>query len=167
MAGKCLAACVLTMVLAAALGCLQEVSQERIQEILKQKEVYEDRSTRKPDPPGQMLAGKRLKKANLKGANLRSAMLAGADLRGADLAGADLTAAMLLGANLSHAKLVDAIFENAMLLGTQLEGAHIDGANFKNSAFLTQEQIDDACGKPRILPEGLKAPTDGNCEQPQ
>ena len=37
----------------------------------------------KPDPPGQMLAGKRLKKANLK--RRKSAMLAGAALAGADL----------------------------------------------------------------------------------
>ena len=163
MAGKCVTACALTMVLAAALGCLQEVSQERIQEIMKQKQMYEDQSRRKPDPPGQMLAGKRLKQAKLRGANLRSAMLAGADLREADLEGADLTGAMLLGANLSDARLLNAIFENAMLLGAQLENADISGANFNNSAFLTQDQIDDACGTPRVLPEGLKPPK--SCEQ--
>jgi hypothetical protein len=152
------------LLLCVSFGCLQTGDQERIQEIMKQKQAYEDQSRRKPDPPGQMLAGKRLKQANLKGANLRSAMLAGADLRKADLEGADLTGAMLLGANLSDAKLVDAIFENAMLLGAQLENAHIDGANFKNSAFLTQDQLDDACGTPRILPEELQPPK--SCPQP-
>lgn len=131
---------------------------------MKQKQVYEDQSRRKPDPPGQMLAGKRLKKEKLKGANLRSTMLAGADLRETDLEDADLTGAMLLGANLSGANLVNANFENAMLLGAQLENAHISGANFKNTAWLTQDQIDDACGTPRVLPEGLKAPTGVNCK---
>ena len=162
MAGKFLVSSILIMLLSVSFGCLQS-DQERIQEILKQKQVYEDQSRRKPDPPGQMLAGKRLKNEKLRSANLRSAMLAGADLREADLEGADLTGAMLLGANLSDAKLVDAIFENAMLLGAQLEGAHIDGANFKNSAFLTQEQLDDACGTPKVLPEELKAPK--SCQQ--
>ena len=164
MAGKFLASCALTMALASPLGCLQAADEKRIQEIMKQKQVYEDASRRKPDPPGQMLAGKRLKQAKLKGANLRSAMLAGADLREADLEGADLTGAMLVGANLSDARLLNALLENAMLLGAQLENADISGANFNNSAFLTQDQIDDACGTPRVLPEGLKPPK--SCEQP-
>jgi hypothetical protein len=150
------------MMLAAPLGCFHDVDQEKIQKIMQQ--VHDDQRREKPGPPGQMLAGKRLKNAKLKGANLRSAMLAGADLREADLEGADLTGAMLFAANLSDAKLVDAIFENAMLLGAQLEGAHIDGANFKNTAFLTQDQIDDACGTPRVLPEGLKASKGVSCE---
>jgi len=151
------------MMLAAPFGC-QDVDQEKIQKIMQQ--VYDDQRREKPGPPGQMLAGKRLKKANLKAANLRGAMLAGADLREADLEGADLTGAMLFAANLSDAKLVDAIFENAMLFAAQLESAHIDGANFKDTAFLTQDQIDDACGTPRVLPEGLKAPKRVSCEQP-
>jgi uncharacterized protein YjbI with pentapeptide repeats len=113
-----------------------------------------------------MLAGQRLKNANLKGANFRSAMLAGADLREADLEDADLSGAMLLGANLGHAKLVNANFEGAMLLGVHLENARIDGANFKDTAFLTQDQIDDACGTPKALPEPLKAPKARSCEQP-
>jgi hypothetical protein len=164
MPSKFVVSSVLIMPLSVSFGCLQAVDEARIQEIMKQKQVYEDQSRRKPDLPGQMLAGKRLKQAKLKGANLRSAMLAGADLREAELEGADLTGAMLLGANLSDAKLVDAILENAMLLGAQLENAHIDGANFNNSAFLTQDQIDDACGTPAVLPEELKAPK--SCEQP-
>ena len=155
---------VLITLLSVSSGCLQAADEKRIQEIMKQKQVYEDQSTRKPDPPGRMLAGKRLKKANLKGANLRQAMLAGADLREADLENADLTGAMLLGANLSGANLVNANFENANFLGAQLERAHIDGTNFKSSAFLTQDQIDEACGNPRALPEELKAPTGVNCK---
>jgi hypothetical protein len=110
------------------------------------------------DIKGQMLAGARLRKAKLNGANLHMAMLAGADLRGSDLESADLSHAMLVGANLSGANLVNATFEGAMLLGAQMEGARIDGADFKNAAFLTQDQVDEVCGKPKVLPEGLRAP---------
>lgn len=104
-----------------------------------------------------MLAGVRLRKAKLKGANLELAMLAGADLREADLEYANLKQAMLLGANLSRAKLLNTNFEDANLLGASLEGARIEGASFKN-AYVTQDQIDEACGKPRALPRGLKVP---------
>ncbi len=107
---------------------------------------------------GQMLAGARLKKAKLNGANLHMAMLAGADLRGSDLASADLRGAMLLGANLSGANLVNTNFEGAMLLGARMEGARIDGADFKNAAFLTQEQVNEACGTPKVLPEEIRTP---------
>lgn len=108
--------------------------------------------------PGQMLAGARKKNAMLNGANLQRAMLAGADLRGSDLESSDLRSAMLLGANLSGANLTNANLEGAMLLGTHMEGARIDGADFKGAAFLTQEQIDETCGTPRVLPQGLRAP---------
>jgi hypothetical protein len=104
-----------------------------------------------------MLAGKRLKKAKLKGANFDTAMLAGADLRDADLEYANLREATLLGANLSGANLVNANFEEANLVGASLERARIDGASFKN-ALVTQYQIDEACGRPRALPDGLKMP---------
>jgi uncharacterized protein YjbI with pentapeptide repeats len=105
----------------------------------------------------QMLAGVRLKKAKLKGANLEMAMLVGADLREADLEFANFKQAMLLGANLGGAKLLNANFEEANLLGASLEGARIEGANFRR-AFITQDQIDEACGRPRSLPQGLKIP---------
>ena len=104
-----------------------------------------------------MLVGVRLKKAKLKGANLEMAMLAGADFREADLEYANLKQAMLLGANFSKAKLLNTNFEEANLLGASLEGARIDGASFKNT-FVTQDQIDEACGRPRALPQGLKMP---------
>jgi hypothetical protein len=153
----------LIMLLSVPLGCFQAADEKRIQEIMKQRQVYENQSTRKPDPPGKMLAGKRLKKANFKRANFRLAMLAGADLREADLENADLAGAMLLGTNLSGANLMNANFEGANLLGALLEHTRIDGANFKDSAWLSQEQIDDACGTPSVLPDGLKAPK--SCEQ--
>ncbi|HRI37594.1 MAG TPA: pentapeptide repeat-containing protein [Nitrospira sp.] len=65
---------------------------------------------------------------------------------------------MLLGANLSRTNLANANLEGAMLLGANMEGARIDGADFKGAAFLTQEQVDEACGNPKILPEGLRMP---------
>jgi uncharacterized protein YjbI with pentapeptide repeats len=104
-----------------------------------------------------MLAGVHLKKAKLSGANLEMAMLAGADLREADLEYANLKQAMLLGANFGKAQLLNTNFEDANLLGASLEDARIDGASFKNT-YVTQDQIDEACGKPRDLPPGLKMP---------
>jgi len=67
-------------------------------------------------------------------------------------------------ANLSDANLVNASLKEANLFGVQLEGAHIDGANFENT-FLTQHQIDDECGPPRVLPQDLKAPKRVSYEQ--
>lgn len=162
MPNKCLASCALIIVLTSLVGCLYEVSEKPYVVEVDQK----DESIRKPPvDAGQMLAGKRLKKAKLKGEKFIGAMLAGADLRQADLEDADFKDAMLLGANLSGANLVNANFEGAMLLGAQLEEALIDGANFKNTAFLYQDQIDEACGKPRALPERLKAPAGVTCKQ--
>lgn len=108
--------------------------------------------------PGQMLAGARKTNAMLHGANLQRAMLAGADLHGSDLESADLRSAMLLGTNLGGTNLTNANLEGAMLLGTNMEGARIDGADFTGAAFLTQEQINETCGAPRVLPKGLNAP---------
>lgn len=148
------------MGLSASLGCLQESLEPYIVEV-----DQNDQSLQAPVEIGQMLAGKRLVKAKLKGANFRESMMAGTDLREADLEDADLTGAMLLGANLSRARLVNANFERAMLLGVHLENANINGANFKNTAWLTQDQIDDACGTPRALPDSLRAPNDASCDQ--
>jgi Pentapeptide repeats (8 copies) len=160
---KFLPTCGLIAAFSTSLGCLYEAAQ---QPYIFEVELKDDSIHSLPATPGPMHAGKRLKKANLKGANLRLAMLAGADLREADLEDADLSGAMLLGANLSRAKLVNANFEGAMLLGAHLENAHIDGANFNNTAWLTQDQIDDACGTPKVLPERLRAPKAVTCEQP-
>jgi hypothetical protein len=127
-------------------------------EKLHSEDISRDETLHSEDIKGQMLAGARLRKAKLSSANLQRVMLAGADLRGSDLESADLRGAMLLGANLSGANLVNANFEGAMLLGAQMEGARIDGVDFKNAAFLTQDQVDEACGKPKVLPEGIRAP---------
>jgi hypothetical protein len=160
---KFLLPCGLLVVFSAPLGCVYEAAQ---QPYIVEVDVKDESMHKLPATPGPMRAGARLKKANLKGANLRQAMLAGADLREADLEDADLSGAMLLGANLSRAKLVNANFEGAMLLGVHLENAHIDGANFNNTAWLTQDQLDDACGTPKVLPERLRAPKAVTCEQP-
>src|SRR5688572_26344789 len=160
---KLLPACGLIVVFSAPLGCLYEAAQ---QPYIVEVELKDESIRRLPATPGPMHAGERLKKAKLRGANLRQAMLAGADLREADLEDADLSGSMLLGANLSGAKLVNANFEGAMLLGVHLENAHINGANFNNTAWLTQDQVDDACGTPKVLPERLRAPKGAACEQP-
>jgi hypothetical protein len=131
---------------------------DRLREKIQKAKPGDTLSLEGEDLPKEMLAGVRLKKAKLKGANLEMGMLAGADLRQADLEYANLKGAMLLGTNLSKANLENTNFADANLLGASLEGARIDGANFKNAAFLTQLQLDEACGKPRALPEGLRAP---------
>ena len=158
--GQFIAVCGLIIGLSAPLGCVHESLEPYYVDLPET-----DQSFHRPGTIGEMLAGKRLKKAKLKGANFQGAMLAGTDLREADLENADLTHAMLLGADLSRANLVNANFEAAMLLGTHLENAHIDGANFTNTSWLTQDQLDDACGTPKGLPEGLKAPKTVTCEQ--
>jgi len=148
------------MVFSAPLGCFQESLEPYIVEVDQNDQLLPVRVE-----IGQIFAGKRLVKAKLKGANFSGSMMAGIDLREADLEDADLTGAMLLGANLSRANLVNANFEGAMLLGTHLENAQINGANFKNTSWFTQDQIDDACGTPRGLSEGLKAPKSVRCVQ--
>jgi uncharacterized protein YjbI with pentapeptide repeats len=158
---KLLPTCGLIVVFSTPLGCLYEAAQ---QPYIVEVDVKDEPTPNLPAAPGPMQAGARLKQANLKGANLRQAMLAGADLREADLEEADLSGAMLLGANLSRAKLMNANFEGVMLLGVHLENAHIEGANFKNTAWLTQDQVDDACGTPKVLPERLRAPKAATCE---
>jgi uncharacterized protein YjbI with pentapeptide repeats len=127
---------------------------------LKKREVA---SLRRANLHGVMLAGIRLRNADMNGADLSEAMLAGADLGQADLGNADLQSAMLLGADLRGANLTNANLKEAMLLGVRLEGARIDGANFTGSN-IHQEQVDEACGLPTALPDGLIKPT--RCETP-
>jgi uncharacterized protein YjbI with pentapeptide repeats len=83
--------------------------------------------------PGQ--GGAYLAQAKIPGAYLRDAELQGADLRGADLNGANLNGANLNGANLN--------------------GANLDHANLSGAVYLTQEQLELACGRPAELPPGL------------
>lgn len=130
---------------------------ESISEKIRPGQRMERANLENEDLHLSMLAGVRLKRAKLKTANLEMAMLVGADLQEADLEYANLKQAMLVGANLSKAKLINTNFEEANLLGASLEGARIEGASFKNT-YVTQDQIDEACGRPRALPRGLKIP---------
>lgn len=154
---------ILTVVLlVGSCSIIERPSSPRVEK-LHSEEISRVETLHSQDIRGQMLAGARQKNAKLTGANLHMAMLAGADLRGSDLESADLRHAMLLGANLSGANLANANFEGAMLLGAHMQGARIDGANFKNAAFLTQDQVDEACGNPKVLPEGLSRPRNNSC----
>ena len=96
------------------------------------------------------LGGADLSSAELTGAilgpdNLNSAILDKAGLTRADLGGADLRHASLRGAHLDSADLSGADLRYASLRGADLSGAHLDG----------QTQLDEACGAPARLPEGL------------
>jgi uncharacterized protein YjbI with pentapeptide repeats len=77
-------------------------------------------------------------------------MLFRADLTGADLGFASLREADLRDANLSGADLIEADLTDAKLIG-----ANLGGAVLKDTKSLTQEQLDQACGKPKALPPGL------------
>ncbi|MBM4366936.1 MAG: pentapeptide repeat-containing protein, partial [Deltaproteobacteria bacterium] len=68
--------------------------------------------------PGIDFRGADLRGANLQGADLRSAQFAGAQLDGADLRGANLAAADFDGASIDRAR-----FDGADLRSTQLDGA--------------------------------------------
>jgi hypothetical protein len=135
---------------------------------------------RKAGPGDVNLAG-----AKISGALLDDALLAGANLARADLShtvltDANLSRAFLAGANLSGAGPVFANLRGAVLRGANLSGANLSGANLRDTDLrdtdlshaslwvanmagadlsigrnVTQEQLDQACGKPKALPEGL------------
>jgi len=94
-------------------------------------------------PGGAMLCcGANLSTANLFGVvNLSGAQLGTADLSGAHLFAANLSGASLFGANLSGAELDAANLGGALLLG-----ANLNGASLSYAQYLTQEQLDKACG---------------------
>jgi uncharacterized protein YjbI with pentapeptide repeats len=92
--------------------------------------------------------GGTLFQTDLSGANLSSAGLSGADLNGADLSNATLSGADLSGADLNGAD----------LSGAELNGADLSGADLSNAELDGQEQLDQACGRPAKLPEGLHPP---------
>jgi uncharacterized protein YjbI with pentapeptide repeats len=100
------------------------------------------------DLRGVNLSGADLSGADLLVTNLSGANLSGANLRGANLNAADLRGVNLRGANLSSANLGGANLSDADLSGTDLSGANL-------IAYLTQKQLDQACGKPKALPLGL------------
>jgi hypothetical protein len=109
------------------------------------------------------LQGAHLSGANLSFADLGAADLSDAYLRGANLSGANLSFANLRGASLSFADLGDAHLGDANLSFADLRGADLSDANLSgaNLSFanlsrakgLTQAQLDEACGKPKVLPE--------------
>lgn len=86
-----------------------------------------------------------LSRAGLEGANLSDAILIGADLRDAFLIGADLRFANLRGADLGAAD----------LSGAGLNEADLSSADLSGAEHLTQDQLNQACGKPRGLPLGM------------
>ena len=90
--------------------------------------------------PGTKLAHAKLQNINLSGAKLYSADLSDSDLSEANLAGADLS-----GSDLSKAHLA----------GANLSGADLSGADLRTATGLTQVQLDEACGNPIGLPDGL------------
>ena len=106
--------------------------------------------------------GLNLAEVKLAGENLSNANLGRADLAGADLSNANLSRANLRGANLAGAQLRGAIMIDAILMGANLTGANLTGANLRYADTLSQEQLDAACGKPAVLPPGLKPPS-GTC----
>ena len=102
------------------------------------------------------LSGAILSRADLFGADLFRAKLFYVDLRWAYLGEADLSESYLIKANLNKAILSGADLFGADLSGADLSGADLEEANlreanlsgvdFTNVRFLTQEQLDTACG---------------------
>jgi uncharacterized protein YjbI with pentapeptide repeats len=81
------------------------------------------------------LRGVHMLRSNLRGANLSAANLSGVDLGGADLRDVNLSFADVSGANLTGKD----------LRGANLSGANLSAANL-SVAFITQAQLDQACG---------------------
>ncbi|MFP3463646.1 pentapeptide repeat-containing protein [Arthrobacter globiformis] len=84
--------------------------------------------------PGADLAGINLRRLRLYGADLRGACLIAADLRGSDLTAVDL-------------------------LGADLRDARLEDADLSGALYLTQPQLNSACGNLATrLPGGLDVP---------
>ena len=106
------------------------MSKEDLERVLAEQEKWAETGGQDGSPAD-------LRRDNLEGADLRGANLEGAFLGGANLQGADLRSANLQGAVLS--------------------GANLSGANLLTARYLTQEQLDQACGNEQTkLPDGLK-----------
>jgi len=119
--------------------------------------------------PNVDLTSAKLDGANLEGANLGGARLDSAHLGQANLTHAELSRASLARANLDYANLEDANLSNAFLAltdldRTNLKSANLDGADLTKAhltrdphAFIgAEDQLAEACGKPHLLPPGLK-----------
>lgn len=83
--------------------------------------------------------------ADLAGVDLRSGCLCGSDLRGACLIGVDLRGTDLAGVD---------------LLGADLRDARLGGADLSAALYVTQSQVDAACGDHRTrLPAAIATPS--------
>ena len=96
--------------------------------------------------PKADLGGTNLTRAYLNGANLTRAHLVGADLTGAYLNDTNLTSANLTSADLVSANLANADLSGAFLTVADLGGANLTSADLTDVQYLTQEQLDKACG---------------------
>ena len=91
------------------------------------------RSLRRAQMRSALLVGADLREAQLQGASLWSAQLQGADLSWAQLQGAKLWLTQLQGANLRGAQLQGADLFAARLQGADLGGAQLQGADLRYS----------------------------------
>jgi hypothetical protein len=108
---------------------------------------------------GLYLRSRTLRFAVFRGSRLYAAILSFADLSGAILSFADLSGADLFRADLSGAHLFHANLSGANLIRAHLFHAHLSGAYLPTVRFLTQKQLNDACGDSDTkLPEGLTIP---------
>jgi uncharacterized protein YjbI with pentapeptide repeats len=105
--------------------------------------------------PKADLSNIKLADARLADANLSGALLAYANLSRAFLSHANLSGAHLGGANLRRAYLADANLSGAYLADANLSGADLSYANLSEARFLTQQQLDEACGTDVKLDPGL------------
>ena len=123
--------------------------------------ALERRDLRAASARGAFLVNAELYGCDLSYANLIATDLSGAKLMCANLYGADLLRANLKGvwlqwANLRRADLRRADLKEALLQGADLKGAWLQGADLNNARWLTQEQLDKACGDEHTkLPDGL------------
>lgn len=110
--------------------------------------------------PNVQLAYAQLPNASFYRANLNGARLYGANLQGAKFFGCDLGRCYLRSANLSEAFLSGSSLDHVDLLDADLSGARLRAVDLTTAEFLTQRQLDGACGDDdTVLPEGLSVKT--------
>lgn len=105
-------------------------------------------------------------RAHLAGANFSNAYLESASFAQANLTEANFHKAGLAHANFTRTRLNQANFSGAILEDIILEHADISGADFRDSTYLTQEQINEAFywtkQEPPNLPDKLEPPPEEN-----
>jgi hypothetical protein len=91
--------------------------------------------------------------------NARRIDMSRLEMPGAYLEGVQLEGGRLIRANLKEATLVLAKLSRANLFGAKLSGANLSRATLSGAHFLTQEQLNAACGNEETkLPPGLTVP---------